>query len=126
MYDKLLVCVTGAKNSAEVARVGLSVAGRNAQVIFLHVVPKLDDETRASADKELSHIKNILMERPPVRPEFVTLEGEPKSKIMELSKKNQVAAIVVGETKLAHGESVSDYLLHNAECAVISVKSREA
>ncbi|MEK6968314.1 MAG: universal stress protein [Nanoarchaeota archaeon] len=125
MYDKLLICVTGSKNSVEVSRVGLSCAGRNAHVIFLHVVEKLDETSRAIADKELSHIKSILMERPPVRPEFIVLEGDPKHKIIEIANKNEVSAIVVGETKEVHGESVSDYLLHHAATAVISVKSKE-
>ncbi|HLD19283.1 MAG TPA: universal stress protein [Candidatus Nanoarchaeia archaeon] len=125
MYDKLLICVTGSKNSAEVARVGLSCAGRNAQVIFLHVVTRLDEQIRVNADKELSHIKTILMERPPVRTEFVVLEGDPKQKIMELAQKNQVSAIVVGEVKEHSGESISDYLLHHAKTVVISVKSKE-
>ncbi len=125
MYDKILICVTGAKNSMEVARVGLSVASRNAQVIFLHTVPHLDDESRKNADKELSHIQTILMERPPVRPEFVVVEGEPKEKIMELATKNAVNAIVVGESPEHGKESVSDYLLHNAKQAVISVKGKK-
>ncbi len=125
MYDKLLICVTGSTNSLEVARVGLSIASRNATVIFLHVEPHLDDAIRAKAEKELSRIRTLLLERPPVRSEFVLLEGDAKLKIIELANKNEVAAIVVGETKVPHGESISDYLLHHAKGAVISVKSKE-
>ena len=126
MYNKLLVCVTGAQNSLEVAKVGLSISNRNAEIIFLHVEEKLDDDTRKKADKELQQITNLIMERPPIKSEFVIVEGDPKHKIIELAEKNEVDAIVVGESLPLNQESISDYLIHHAKTAVISVKAKLA
>jgi nucleotide-binding universal stress UspA family protein len=123
MYEKLLICVTGAANSLEVAKVGLSVASRNAEVIFLHVELALNDEVRKKADKELAQIKHLIMERPPIRPEFVIVQGDPKKKIIELAEKNKVSVVVIGESS-GREESISEYVQHNAISAVISVKSK--
>lgn len=121
MYNKILVCVTGAKNTLEVCKVGFSLADRNAELIFLHVVPILNDETRKIAEKELEGVKRLSFDYRPVKMEMVIVEGEPKNKIVELAQKNNADLIVLGASK-SSTENIPKYVMEHAPGVVVLVK----
>ena len=123
MFKKILVGVTGAKNTLEVCKVGFSLAESNAELILLHVVHTLTDATRKQADAELEQVKKLSFDYRPVKMDMFVVEGDPKQKIVELAQRNMVDVVVLGAPTTS--DNIPKYVMENAHCTVVLVKGKD-
>ena len=124
MYKKILIGVTGAKNTLDVCKVGFSLADTNAELILLHVVQTLTNATRKQADAELEQVKKLSFDYRPVKMDMFVVEGDPKQKIVELAQRNMVDVVVLG-APTTHSENIPKYVMENAHCTVVLVKGKD-
>jgi len=123
MYRKILVGVTGAKNTLDVCKVAFSLADSNAELILLHVVHTLTDGTRKQADAELEQVKKLSFDYRPVRMDMFVVEGDPKQKIVELAQRNMVDVVVLGAPTTS--DNIPKYVMENSACTVVLVKGKD-
>ena len=126
MYKKMLVCVTEA-TPEDVVQVAIKLCGKETDVAVLNVVHLLSDFTKREAMEKFSWVME-LFKMAGLKSKLEIVESmDVKSAIISFGKKNSSDVIVTGTIprKGLLGyltDSVSDYLVKNAPCAVVLVR----
>ncbi|GEM_PF-4409236 len=130
MYSSVLVCISNPRHVKEMTKLALSVSGKGAGLVFLRVVPVVNDWVVRQFDKDLSFMKRLKVSGRHVRYEKRIVEGSDISKaILEAARKGRADLIVMGAVphKGIFGSirNIATYVMNNSGAAVVLVKSRQ-
>ncbi len=130
MYSSVLVCVSNPKHVKEMTRLALSVSEKGARLVFLRVVPVVNDWVVRQFDRDLGFMKRLRAGGRHVRYERRLAEGRNVARaILEAARKGRADLVVMGAVPhkgLFGGiRNIATYIMNNSGAAVVLVKSRQ-
>ncbi|MBI2574867.1 universal stress protein [Candidatus Woesearchaeota archaeon] len=130
MYSSVLVCVSNPRHVKEMTKLALSVSEKGAGLVFLRVVPVVNDWVVRQFDKDLGFMKQLKVSGRRVKYEKRIAEGGDVGKaILAAARKGKADLVVMGAVphKGIFGSirNISTYVMNNSSAAVVLVKSRQ-
>ncbi len=151
MFKKILVPVDSIKwdntLSGVTNAIGLSAGCRvdgEPELIFMHILHMSSSVARSERDRifdlekkevkiEFDNIRKMCREKGLRKFRFITEEGDPEKKILEVAQSEDVDLIVMGSGKLHNGStrgriskfvygSVTERVIHETPCSILVVR----
>ncbi|KUO42750.1 MAG: hypothetical protein APU95_01670 [Hadesarchaea archaeon YNP_N21] len=126
MFKRITLCVTEA-TPEEVIQAAIRLCSKDAEVYVLHVVRLLTDFSRKEVSDKFSWVMSLL-KKAGLKSKLEIVEStDVKKAIVSFAKEKSSEVIVIGTIPRKgllgyFSESISDYVVKNAPCAVVLIK----
>jgi nucleotide-binding universal stress UspA family protein len=126
MFKRMTLCVTEA-TPEEVIQAAIRLCSKDAEVYVLHVVRLLTDFSRKEVSDKFSWVMSLL-KKAGLKSKLEIVEStDVKKAIVSFAKEKSSEVIVIGTIPRKgllgyFSESISDYVVKNAPCAVVLIK----